>query len=96
MAVQNETRSAGPAASKGPGPVHRALTALYEIRISTVFYLVSASLGLGLVAPQVQTEAVVVIFAVFWGVTVIAMLALSARMLSGRVGHGRHRRVAHG
>ncbi|MDH6114911.1 hypothetical protein P3T36_001260 [Kitasatospora sp. MAP12-15] len=78
-----------------PG-LRQTMRALYEIKIHTVFFMVAASLGLGLIAPQVSTIAVLVVFAVFWGATVIAMLALAARMMSARgAGNGRHRRVAH-
>lgn len=76
-----------------PG-LRQTLNALYEIKIHTVFIMVATSLGLGLIAPQVTTIAVLVFFAVFWGATVIAMVVLAARMLNDRSGNGRHRRVA--
>lgn len=88
MAVQNDANPAG--------PVHRALTALYEVKISTVFYLVSASLGLGLAGAQIDTTWVVVLFAVVWGVTVIAMLVLAARLLNEHLSQGRRRQLPHG
>ncbi|WP_157536633.1 hypothetical protein [Kitasatospora mediocidica] len=94
--AQVEPTPAAPVVSTAPtaaGMARGALTALYEIRIHTVFVLVAASLGLGLCAVQIETGWVVGLFAVVWGVTVIAMIALAARMLEERSGKGRHRRV---
>ncbi|MDH6132030.1 hypothetical protein P3T37_001415 [Kitasatospora sp. MAA4] len=96
MEPMNDAGPAGPPAVEAPrepGMARRALTALYEIRIHTVFVLVAASLGLGLCAPQIETEWVVAIFAGFWAITVVAMIALAARMLEERPARGRHRRV---
>ncbi|GAA1265363.1 hypothetical protein GCM10009665_63250 [Kitasatospora nipponensis] len=75
-------------------PVRQALEAFWHIRPHTVFWLVSASLGLGLVAVQIETLWVLVVFSIFWGVTVAAMVAFTARTMSERPSPGRHRRVA--
>ncbi|MFI9271025.1 hypothetical protein ACIGXM_10000 [Kitasatospora sp. NPDC052896] len=86
------TAAAGTPPAKKPGLLRRALEGLYNLRISTVFYWFWASLGLGLAGAQIQTKGVVVAFAVFWGITVIAMLGLAARMIGNW--NARHHRPA--
>jgi hypothetical protein len=79
-------------------PFRDILASIYHVKPMTVVWLVAASMGLGLVGAQVDTLWVVVLFSVFWGITVLAMLVLAARLLnehSAASGNGRHRRVAH-
>ncbi|WP_035844861.1 hypothetical protein [Kitasatospora azatica] len=91
----------GSEAANEPAEIHPfrdILDSLYHVSPMTVFWLVAASMGLGLVGAQVETLWMVVLFAVFWGITVVAMLVLAARLIaehSATSGGGRHRRVAH-
>lgn len=69
--------------------------AVWNIRLTWVLIMVGVSMGLGLCAYQIATEQVVEIMAVFWGLTVLAILIFTARWLTERPGRGRHRQVAH-
>ncbi len=77
------TRKAG---ATRPGWPARAWTAFTEIHPSTVFFLVALSLGLGAVAPQMSYLPLLVVFAVVWGVTVVALMGTVSRWIE----HGRH------
>ncbi|MFE9424082.1 hypothetical protein ACFYNO_14080 [Kitasatospora sp. NPDC006697] len=89
-----------------PHPWHDILDAVWHVQPRTVLIMIGASMGLGLVGYQVETTWVVALFAVFWGLTVLAILVITARLLTERPEHpargagvgtgaGRHRRPAH-
>ncbi|PYC87386.1 hypothetical protein C7C46_04715 [Streptomyces tateyamensis] len=90
-----ETPTANPGAAK-VHPFRDIRDRLLNVTPKAVFVLVAASMGLGLVGAQVQTFWVLVLFAIFWGITVVAMLVLAARMITeheSTTGGGRHRAV---
>ncbi|GAA1957316.1 hypothetical protein [Kitasatospora viridis] len=101
MATEQQRGSSGNGTGSGrsaqPHPVRDMVDAAWHIRPITVLVMIGASMGLGLVGAQVATTWVVVLFAIFWGLTVVATLVLTARMLTERQHRdgGRHRRVAH-
>ncbi|WP_371483202.1 hypothetical protein [Kitasatospora sp. NBC_00315] len=64
-----------------PGRMGRARKALLGVHPSTVFCLVALSLGLGAVAAQMYYLPLLVVFAMVWGVTVIAMMGITARWI---------------
>ncbi|MFE0462030.1 hypothetical protein ACFW1A_22555 [Kitasatospora sp. NPDC058965] len=86
-----------PMAGREPAKIHPfrdILDRLYHVTPGAVVVLVMISMGLGLVGAQVETLWVLVVFAVFWGITVAAMLVLAARMVTEHQatgGGGRHR-----
>jgi hypothetical protein len=69
--------------------------AVWHMKPSTVLVMIGVSMGLGLCAYQIDTEWVVAIMAVFWGLTVLAILTFTARWAVERPPRGRHRRMAH-
>ncbi|MGF1430591.1 hypothetical protein [Kitasatospora sp. LaBMicrA B282] len=76
-------------------PFRDMLHAIAQAPTWAVLWLVGISMGLGLVGYQVTTLWVLILFAVVWGVTVLAVLGWTARWIMQHEGGGRHRRVAH-
>jgi hypothetical protein len=89
-----------PTADRGSAEVHPfrdIWNRLLNVSPGAVFALVGVSMGLGLVGAQVETLWVLVVFSVFWGITVVAMLVLAARMViehQGTTGGGGRHRAA--
>ncbi|MGW4379482.1 hypothetical protein [Kitasatospora sp. NPDC004531] len=63
------------AASSGPRPVRGTYAWLTEKHNSSLVLLLALSLGLALVAPQVTQLWLLIVFAVVWGVTVVAFVS---------------------
>ncbi|MET8544932.1 hypothetical protein ABZW03_30450 [Kitasatospora sp. NPDC004799] len=80
---------AGPRARKARGFGHQAWHWLLSLSPTVVTFMIALSVGLGMIAAQVSLLAVLVPMAVFWGLTVVAMIGVIARWMTP--GPGRHR-----
>ncbi|WP_157031888.1 hypothetical protein [Kitasatospora cheerisanensis] len=67
--------SATAAGTPGPHPVRGTWAWLTEKHNSSLVFLLALSLGLALVAPQVSQLWLLIVFAVVWGVTVVAFFS---------------------
>ncbi|MFE6052315.1 hypothetical protein ACFQ6N_16295 [Kitasatospora sp. NPDC056446] len=83
---------AGPEAQKNRGFGHRAWHWLLTLSPTVVTFMIALSVGLGMVAAQVSLLPMLVLMAIFWGLTVIAMGGVLARWMTP--GRGRHRMAA--
>lgn len=81
-----------PAAETRPGLGHRARSWLLTLSPTVVTFMVALSVGLGMVAAQVTLTPMLVLMAIFWGLTVIALIGVLARWMTP--GRGRHRMVS--
>ncbi|MFI6156734.1 hypothetical protein ACIBCA_29100 [Kitasatospora sp. NPDC051170] len=79
----------GPQAEQNPGLGHRVRSWLLTLSPTVVTFMVALSVGLGMVATQVSLTPMLVLMAIFWGLTVIAMVGVLARWMTP--GRGRHR-----
>ncbi|WP_030058399.1 MULTISPECIES: hypothetical protein [Streptomyces] len=82
----------GPEAPKDQSPGHRAWAWLLTLSPTVVTFMVALSVGLGMVAAQVSLTSMLVLMAIFWGLTVVAMGGVIARWMTP--GRGRHRMAA--
>ncbi|TQF06780.1 hypothetical protein E6W39_37065 [Kitasatospora acidiphila] len=92
---ENKSENKSEKGAPKPHPFRDMWDAVWNIRLTWVLIMIGVSMGLGLCAYQIATEQVVEIMAVFWGLTVLAILIFTARWLTERPGSGRHRQVAH-
>ncbi|MFI2609346.1 hypothetical protein [Kitasatospora sp. NPDC018619] len=81
--------AAAPGARRNRGFGHRAWHWLLSLSPTVVTFMIALSVGLGMVAAQVSLLPVLVPMAIFWGLTVIAMVGVIARWMTP--GPGRHR-----
>jgi hypothetical protein len=84
----------GSAGGARPGPLQRVLKSIRDVHPATVFFLVALSLGLAGVAVQMYYLPLLVVFAVVWGVTVVALMGTMSRWISNSQRHGHHGGVA--
>ena len=77
-----------------PGRPQRVLKSIRDVHPATVFFLVALSLGLAGVAVQMYYLPLLVVFAVVWGVTVVALMGTVSRWISNNQRHGHRRGVA--
>ncbi|WP_033218894.1 hypothetical protein [Kitasatospora phosalacinea] len=56
----------------GPGPVHRFTAWLAAKHNTSLVFLLGLSLGLGLVAPQIDQLWLLIVFSVIWAATIVA------------------------
>ncbi len=82
----------GPEAPKDQSLGHRAWAWLLTLSPTVVTFMVALSVGLGMVAAQVSLTSMLVLMAIFWGLTVVAMGGVIARWMTP--GRGRHRMAA--
>ncbi|MEU8920525.1 hypothetical protein AB0D10_06225 [Kitasatospora sp. NPDC048545] len=82
----------GPEARKNQGFGHRAWNWLLTLSPTVVTLMITLSVGMGMAAAQISLLAVLVPMAIFWGLTVIAMIGVLARWMTP--GPGRHRAAA--
>ncbi|MBV2155261.1 hypothetical protein [Kitasatospora sp. SUK 42] len=82
-----ETAPDTPPKARGFG--HRAWHWLLSLSPTVVTFMIALSIGLCMVAVQVSLLPVLVPMAVFWGLTLIAIVGVVARWLTP--GPGRHR-----
>ncbi|WP_030243322.1 hypothetical protein [Streptomyces sp. NRRL S-350] len=82
----------GPTAPANPSLGHRAWSWLLTLSPTVVTFMIALSVGLGMIATQVSLLPVMVLMAIFWGLTVIAMVGVIARWMTP--GRGRHRMAA--
>ncbi|MFF4380091.1 hypothetical protein [Kitasatospora sp. NPDC001547] len=80
---------AGPEARRARGFGHRAWHWLLSLSPTVVTFMIALSVGLGMIAAQVSLLPVLVPMAVFWGLTIVAMVGVIARWMTP--GPGRHR-----
>ncbi|MEU9040848.1 MULTISPECIES: hypothetical protein [unclassified Kitasatospora] len=83
---------AGPEAQRNQGFGHRAWNWLLTLSPTVVTFMIALSVGLGMVATQVSLTPMLVLMAIFWGCTVVAMVGVIARWMTP--GRGRHRIAA--
>ncbi|MFJ8622839.1 hypothetical protein ACIRD3_08325 [Kitasatospora sp. NPDC093550] len=83
---------AGPDAPKDQGFAQRGWHWLLSLSPTVVTFMIAFSVGLGMVATQVSLLPVLVPMAIFWGLTVVAMIGVLARWMTP--GPGRHRMAA--
>ncbi|MCX4744145.1 hypothetical protein OG455_01220 [Kitasatospora sp. NBC_01287] len=69
-------------------PAHDVVHEVAEIPTWAVVWMVGISMGLGLAAAQISTLWILILFSVFWGATVLAMLWWAARWVLHREGSG--------
>ncbi|RKT19258.1 hypothetical protein BX285_3714 [Streptomyces sp. 1114.5] len=81
-----------PEAQRNQSFGHRAWVWLLTLSPTVVTIMVALSVGLGMVAVQVSQLWVLVVLAIFWGLTVVAMGGVLARWMTP--GQGRHRMAA--
>ncbi|MFJ9692089.1 hypothetical protein [Kitasatospora sp. NPDC101183] len=79
----------GPEAVANRGFGHRAWHWLLSLSPTVVTFMVALSVGLGMVATQVSLTPMLVLMAIFWGLTVVALGGVVARWMTP--GRGRHR-----
>ncbi|GAB7185549.1 hypothetical protein ATKI12_5380 [Kitasatospora sp. Ki12] len=82
----------GPGAQRDQGFGHQAWTWLLTLSPTVVTFMIALSVGLGMVATQVSLLPMLVLMAIFWGLTVVAMVGVIARWMTP--GRGRHRMAA--
>ncbi|MFD7590193.1 hypothetical protein ACFV84_32685 [Kitasatospora sp. NPDC059811] len=70
-------------------PAQRAWHWLLSLNPTAVVVMVALSLGLGMVAAQVSWLPMLVLMAIVWGATVLALVGVVARWMTP--GRGRHR-----
>ncbi|GLW70954.1 hypothetical protein Kpho02_32530 [Kitasatospora phosalacinea] len=58
-----------------PGPFHRLVAWLTAKHNSSLVFLLGLSLGLGLVAAQINQLWLLIVFSVVWAVTIVAFVA---------------------
>ncbi|MFF4345330.1 hypothetical protein ACFY00_36150 [Kitasatospora sp. NPDC001540] len=58
-----------------PGPFHRLVALLTAKHNSSLVLLLGLSLGLGLVAAQINQLWLLIVFSVVWAVTIVAFVA---------------------
>ncbi|MFJ6379601.1 hypothetical protein ACIQI7_06250 [Kitasatospora sp. NPDC092039] len=80
---------AGPEARRARGFGHRVWHWLLSLSPTVVTFMIALSVGLGMIAAQVSLLPVLVPMAIFWGLTVVAMVGVIARWMTP--GPGRHR-----
>ncbi|MER6298987.1 hypothetical protein ABT247_05345 [Kitasatospora sp. NPDC001539] len=79
----------GPDAPQNPSWGHRAWHWLLSLSPTVVTFMIALSIGLCMVAVQVDLLALLVLMAIFWALTFIAMVGVVARWVTP--GRGRHR-----
>ena len=84
----------GGTGAKRPGWTKREMKVIRDVHPATVFFLVALSLGLAAVAVQMYYLPLLVVFAVVWGVTVVALMGTVSRWVSNNQRHGHRRGVA--
>ncbi|MGW3039765.1 hypothetical protein ACWC9T_06855 [Kitasatospora sp. NPDC001159] len=82
----------GPDAPPNPSLGHRAWRWLLSLSPTVVTFMVAFSIGLGMVGAQTSSMTALVLMAIFWGLTVIALVGVVARWMTP--GRGRHRMAA--
>ncbi|MFF3003368.1 hypothetical protein ACFVTF_11225 [Kitasatospora sp. NPDC057940] len=70
-------------------PVQRAWHWLLGLNPTAVVFMVALSLGLAMVGAQVSWLPMLVLMAIVWGATVLALVGVIARWMTP--GRGRHR-----
>ncbi|MEU9074450.1 hypothetical protein ACFYUY_10075 [Kitasatospora sp. NPDC004745] len=79
----------GPDAPANPSRMHRAWHWLLSLSPTVVTVMIALSIGLCMVAVQISQTWVMVVLAIFWGLTAVAMVGVLARWMTP--GPGRHR-----
>lgn len=78
-----------PDAPRHPGRLHRAWHWLLSLTPTAAVLLTALSLGLGEVAYQMDSTALMVVFSIIWFVTFVVLVGVLARWLTPS--HSRHR-----
>ncbi|MEV7770411.1 hypothetical protein [Kitasatospora sp. NPDC086791] len=82
----------GPDTPKNQGFAHRAWIWLLTLSPTVVTLMITLSVGMGMAAAQISLLAVLIPMAIFWGLTVVAIIGVVARWMTP--GPGRHRATA--
>ncbi len=80
--------------AKRPGWAKREMKVVRDVHPATVLFLVALSLGLAGVAVQMYYLPLLVVFAVVWAVTVIALVGTVSRWISNNQRHGHRHGIA--